>query len=553
MTRGGRESVRLPFLTAALLPGLPCLLACREGAGTTPEVLVPVASLSAAMPAVGCAAATRLVPNSHVGRSTLLQRSSTDTAIDSTRSQLSSCVDASAGPEAWFALDLSGFEAPVEVHAVVDAQFDALLELRSGACGDSVSLDCDRARGLAASSSSLAARLEPAEYWLVVDGADAQSSGDYQLQVELDPAPGRCAASASNGTCSGAARLEPLQRQTVLLDEACAVAGDDDEPSLWYELDLRAEPEPVLVHAAVWTLAVPALQRLYLYGVDAAGECASELGAGFFSRGLGRTGAELSTLLPAGRYRYRVALAGEPQRRVGLQLDVDREACRLASRASGLEGAIVLDGTASSQVRDGNTACNTDQLRPRCAEVDAPEQLYQLDLRAAERPLRARVTVLVDGLGFAPVLSLLDGADVTNALYCDARVNAFEGPPSLDLTLQPQLYHLAVDGAEPGAAGPYRLLVELEPAQPRACVDTRIDDCVERNAELDCCLEWGPACDTTVELCGLARETQACLCEQQPSCCSPERVPGECAAALGACGYLCPAFEPSEARCLAPP
>lgn len=551
MTSRSTTGASLQQLPAALL--LPCLLACREAPRTNPELLSPVSSLSAATPAAGCAAARRLLPVSHQARSTLLDRWSTAGASDGARSQLSGCADASAGPEVWYALDLSGFPAPVELHAVVDAQFDALLELRRGACGDSVSLDCDRARELAASSSSLAARLEPAEYWLVVDGADAQSKGEYQLQVELDPAPGRCAAVAPNGTCSTAEWLEPLPRQTVLLDEACAPARADGEASLWYELDLRAESQPVLVHAAVWTLAAPAPQRLALYGVDPSGECESQLGAGFFSRGLGRAGAELSTLLPPGRYRWGVTLGGELQQRVGLQLELDRQTCQLGARGGSVADAIALDASAPSQVLAGNTACNGDQLRPRCAEVSAPEQLYRLDLRGAERPLRARATVLVDGLAFAPVLSLIEGADVDSALYCDARVNAFEGPPRLELTLQPELYHLVVDGAEPGASGQYRLLVELEPAEPRACVDARIDDCVERNAELDCCLTWEPACDTTLELCGLSRQTQACLCQLKPSCCSPERVPGECREALRACGYLCPAFEPSEARCLLPP
>jgi hypothetical protein len=164
--------------------------------------------------------------------------------------------------------------------------------------------------------------------------------------------------------------------------------------------------------------------------------------------------------------------------------------------------------------------------------------------------------VLVDGLGFPPVLVLSSadpGGTRAGAAYCDARVNAFEGPPRLDLTLPPALYQLVVDGAEPGASGPYRLLVELEPAKPSACVDSRVDECVSRNAEADCCLEGSPTCDATLEWCGLARVTQDCLCRMQPSCCTEERAASDCAAARAACNYLCPAFASSEARCVAPP
>lgn len=565
MTRLPRADLLLRGLLPLLLGWV---LACREppsaepspGAGQSTGAEAAAMSALPAAPAaapeleLGCAAAPRLLPSSSSERSLLHSRGSTEGAADTSRSPLSGCREWSAGPEAWHLLDLSAFSTPVEVHAVVDASFDALLELRRGACGDTASLDCDRAQGTAATGSSVAALLAPGEYWLLVDGADAASRGDFQLQVELDPAPGLCTGALANASCDTAWPLEPLARQTVLLDEACAPRRDDGDAVLWYELDLSREPQPVLVQAAAWTLSEAAVQQLRWYAVEPSGECGAELGASVFSRGLGRTNAELSALLRPARYRLELGLRGAGQRRAGLQLDIDRETCATGGGAG--QRAALIDPALPQQVFHGNTACNTSQRTPWCAEVDAPEQPYRLDLRSAQRTVRARITVLVDGLGFPPVLLLERGDAGTagaGAVYCDARIQAFEGPPRLDLTLPPDLYQIVVDGAEPGAAGPYRLLVELEPGASSSCVDARIDECVARNAETDCCPGWGPSCAATAELCGLARATQDCVCQAQPACCSAERNGSVCAAAWAACNYLCPAFAASEASCLAPP
>lgn len=554
-------------LSSGLLPlALACLLACREpiGAARSEEVgaaqgssagSVPATAESELEPEPGCWAAPRLAPSSSVVRSVLHGSGSTERAAGTSPRLLGGCGEQGARPEAWQALDLGAFSGPVEIHAVVDASFDAVLELRRGACGDTASLDCDRAQGIAATGSSIAARLEPGEYWLLVAGAESTTPGDFQLQVEVDPAPGQCSVAAANGSCGAALPLGPRSRQTVLLDEACAPRRDDGDAVLWYELDLSREPGPVLVRAAAWTLSEAAVQQLRLFAVDGSSECGTELSASTFSRGLGRTNAELGALLAPARYRLELALRGEAQRRAGLQLEIERDTCRAG--ASDGQQVLAIDPASPRQVLAGNTACNASQRTPFCAEVDAPEQLYRLDLRTAQRALRARITVLVDGLGFPPVLLLERGeaqeAGGARAAYCDARIQDFEGPPRLDLTLPPDLYHVVLDGAEPGAAGPYRLLVELEPAEPSACVDARIDECVARNREADCCPGWGPSCNATAELCGLARATQECLCRRQPSCCSGERGGSACAAARAACNYLCPAFAASEASCLAPP
>jgi hypothetical protein len=504
---------------------------------------------------LGCRDAERLVPVTVSARSLLRVSGSTALALDTNRSELEGCRDVSAGPDRWYALDLSEFATAVELQAVVDAPFDSLLELRRGACGDAQSLDCDRARGVAITGSSIAARLEPDEYWLIVDGASPDSRGEFQLQVELDPAPGSCTGTTGAGSCGAPLPIEPLARQTLLLDEACLPRAEDGDLSAWYELDLSAESRSVLVHAAAWTLSEPASEDFSLYAADDIA-CESELAYGSFSRGLGRTNAEFSALLAPGRYQLQVSFYLEVQRRAGLDLEIDRETCKDGPVANLCDDAISIDPSLPRQVLEGNTACNTSHFQSTCAELDAPEQFYRLDLRGSPGLVRTRVTPLVDGLGFGPIVALLaaDGDGVCpDAVYCDESIDNAEGPSHLDLILDPRLYYLVIDGADPSAGGPYRLLVELEPGERRPCVDTRIDSCVRANGQIDCCRGWGPACDASAELCGLTRSAQECLCATAPACCDAEdRDASACLDALQACDYLCPEYAASESSCLAP-
>jgi hypothetical protein len=504
---------------------------------------------------LGCSVAERLVPATVSARSVLRVDGSTTLASNTNRSALEGCRDLSSGPDRWYELDLSGFATALEMQAVVDASFDSLLELRRGACGDAQSLDCDRARGIAATGSSIATRLEPDLYWLIVDGASPESRGDFQLQIELDPAPGSCTGTRSLGSCGAALPLEPLARQTLLLDEACLTLADDGQLSSWYELDLSAESRPVLVHAAAWTLSESAFQSFDLY--DAADvACESELAYGSFSRGLGRTNAELDALLAPGRYQLQANFYQEVTPRAAIDLEIDRETCKDGPVANQCDDAIAIDPSLPSQVLEGNTSCNVSRFQSECAELDAPEQFYRVDLRGAPGPVRTRVTPLVDGLGFGPIVALLpaDGDGVCpDAVYCDESIDNAEGPSHLDLILDPRLYYVVIDGADPSAGGPYRLLVELEPGERRPCVDRRIDSCVRANGQFDCCSEWGPACDATAELCGLTRSTQQCVCEMAPACCDEDNYDRSvCRDAIQACSYLCPEFAASEFSCLGP-
>lgn len=507
----------------------------------------------------GCSAAERLSPPTVEARSLLQVRGSTTLAADTNRSSLGACRDATSGPDVWYELDLGAFTAPVEVHAAVDASFDAALELRRGACADTLSLDCDRAGPLTRASSSLAARLEPGAYWLVVDGADAASHGDFQLHVELDPSPERCSAGVSpNDSCAAAAPLTGGERELLLIDELCAPVADNGYPSLYYELDLTGETAEVLLRAAAWTSSEPARESLFVYAADSPEDtCGGEIALSYLSSGEARpSNAEIQALLAPGRYHLRLELDDDPMRRSALQVWLDRAACGAGPRHNDCSDAAVIDPTLGQQVVSGSTACNANRLvLAECSDVDAPEQLFRLDLRAAAGPVRARIAPLVDGLEFYPILYVLSaGLDggCGAPLHCDDRADDFEGTPEVDLMLEPSLYFVGIDGADVGARGAFRLLVELGPAQPSPCVNSQIDQCMASTGAPGCCDAWGPGCSDAVAACGLARATQECVCSAEPACCSPDASSVDCSAAHAACDYSCPDFAPSEGSCLGP-
>lgn len=480
-------------------------------------------------------------------------------ASDTTHSDSGSCAGASAGPEAWYQLDLSSASGPVEMQAVVDASFDAVIDLRRGPCGDTRSMACDRAAAVGRVSSSLSQRLDPGVYWLVVDGAGEASAGDFRLQVEAEPLLG-CARPAPNQSCESAVPLEALERQTVLLDEACAAEAGSDV-GLYYELDLRAEPSPLLANVTIWNLRQPHYEEVSLYSLDAEpADCETPLARTYLRNGAAqRSSAELHSLLPPGRYAIE-ALPDESSQgdQVALTVQLDRSTCAQGPVGNDCADALDdIDPSAASQVVEGSTACNTNRhavLACSSQPEEAPEQFHRLDLRAAPGVTRARLTVLVDGLNFMPLLYLVSSGangECGDAIFCDNRVERAEGPPHADVLLEPALYFVAVDSDNRGMAGAYQLLVELEPGEPSPCVNTQIDGCmVYANLALDCCREWEPLCNQVVALCGLSPATQDCVCAANPACCQSNLLAPDCSAAQQACGYLCPDFMAQDRTCL---
>jgi hypothetical protein len=443
----------------------------------------------------------------------------------------------------------------VEFRAVLNADFDALLELRQGACGDTLGLDCNRAGALGQPGSALAKRLEPGAYWLVVGGAAAGSQGEFALEVELDAESGSCESPPTHRSCEAARELQALSFQTQLLDLSCAPLVDDDRiETLYYELDLTEEPTPVLASASIWLLQKERIvTKLHWYrGEPPSSTCTSDWFDSHVVAGNSLIGAvEVSALLEPGPYLLAAELdvSNLEDKRAQLGVRLDRELCRGGPVANSCASAIDLDAQAAVQLVDGSTLCNADHFNPGCSE-GAPDQFYRLDLRGAGGETRARAAILADGTDFAPVLYLVSAAEGGNCgdvLYCPDTLAQAEGLPLFDLTLRPEVYYLGVDGFEVGNAGHYRLLLELSATKPSPCINTTVSACAFRDWAIDCCYDSGPRCDRVLELCGLASATRACVCASNPACCGPDWRDADCAESHRACQYLCPEFAPSEA------
>lgn len=508
----------------------------------------------------GCTQFETLHATSLVERTVLSASGTTRGSSDTNHSEFGGCAGATSGPDVWYQLDLSDAPQPLQIQAVVDAGFDAAIDLRRGPCGDTRSLSCDRAAVVGGVSSTLNERLDPGVYWLVVDGANEASAGDFRLEVEATPLLG-CPSPLPNLSCETALPLEALERQTILLDEACAAeAGSDAE--LYYQLDLSAEAGPVLGNLSLWNLVAPRTGHVRLFSLAAdPPDCEMPIADTYLRSGKARgSSATLQLLLSPGRYAIGVQ-PGEtsednPQ---ALTVELDRSTCAAGAVGNDCVDALDdIDPSLASQIVAGSTACNTNrrtQLPCGFEEDPAPEQYHRLDLRAAPGVTRARLTVLVDGLSFAPLLTVFSSGangECGDALYCDARIENGQGPPHVDLLLEPALYFVSIDGADRGAAGAYQMLVELEPGKPSPCVTLQIDECMfDGNQTYACCFDWSPLCNQMVALCGLSPDTQACVCTTNPACCTSSLLTPECRAAQLACNYLCPDFAPQESTCLA--
>ena len=541
---GARSSPIQPLSDASPEPGVSSG-ACAGG--------VCLAAASAAESS--CVRAEILRPPESSQRASFSRRGSTNGAPAADHAGLGNCRGTSPGPEVWYQLDLQAVSRPLEFRAVLNGDFDGLLELRRGACGDTLALDCDRASALGKPGSTLAGRLDPGVYWLVVGGA--ASPGDFALEIELDPELGECQSPAPNRSCEAALPLEPQAFQTLLLELSCAPpAAGESSTTLYYEIDLSREPAALLASASLWSLRDERFfPQLRWYREEADGSsCTSELANSYVSAGKAfRVAAEASALLVPGRYVLAAEIDPTPleDERLQLSLRLDRESCSGGASANRCADALELDATAAVQLRAGSTLCNADLFAADCSE-GAPEQLWRLDLRGAAGATRARAAILADGTDFTPVLYLLNGSDsgaCGELLYCPDTFGLAEGLPLFDLTLQPDLYFLGVDGWEVGNAGHYRLLLELSAVAARPCIDATIAACAFDEYAIDCCYDSGARCDRVLALCGLAPATRACVCAANPACCGPDRRDASCAASYQACQYLCPEFAPAESAC----
>jgi hypothetical protein len=506
-----------------------------------------------------CGTVPILMPATPGRRESLSVSGSNESALDTSQSTLGGCRGGTSGPDVWYALDLSHAQGSVDLRVVLDANFDAAVDLRRGPCDDSLSLDCDRASAVGRPSSALHRRLDPGTYWLVVSGRDAESRGQFRLQLELDATSAECLETALDESCDDARRLEPFDLQTVLLDTHCP-GPDEPERSFYYELDLRAEPAPVLATLSQWSFAEPHYGHLYLYRGDVGPSCGSLLAESFSGDGAAvPSDSVLNALLPPGRYFvelavYRLDVDDLPSP-VALSVRLDRRACSAGPLGNRCETAIELDTEPGLHTVEGMTTCNDDHVNLEdCGDYAAPDQFYRLDLRAKTGLSRVRLNLPADGIDFWPLLYVLladEAGSCGEPLYCNDMLGVAEGLPAYELTLTPGLYFIGVDGALSGSSGHYRLQVEVAPASPRPCIDARVDRCVRSDDMTNCCADrQNPGCARVIAACGLMPSTQDCVCRANAACCGAEGDRSGCPEVLLACSYVCPDFAPSEFACV---
>lgn len=173
-------------------------------------------------------------------------------------------------PDVFYRLDLSARDEPVVVRASTDiapTDFDTILYVMDSAqghcfaalaCNDDGPSQEQRLPG----SSELVTRLEPGQYFLVVDGVDG--AGDFGLRVSLNEV--ECAANVS---CEDALDLDASEGESsYTVDTVCATSSlvtrcsaYGNGPDVYYRLDLSAYAGPVRVRAAMpdsygWSLAL---------------------------------------------------------------------------------------------------------------------------------------------------------------------------------------------------------------------------------------------------------------------------------------------------------
>lgn len=504
----------------------------------------------------GCAVAEVLRASPSSQRASFSRRGSTRGSQATSQSTLGSCRDQDSGPAVWYRLDLQALARAVEFRAVLSADFDAVLDLRQGACEDTLSLDCDRGSALGKPGSVLSRRLDPGVYWLVVGGASPASEGEFALELELAVELGVCESPPPNRSCETALQLPAQSVQTLLLDLSCAPLVQGERETLYYELDLSQEPAPVLASASIWPVQPEQVfARLHWVQAEPASLlCGTELSSSYLDAGHAfPVAAEASALLAPGHYFLAAEIESSElaDPRVQLSLRLDEETCRQGAVANSCASAIDLDPNADVQLFEGSTLCNADQLSSGCSE-GAPDQFYRLDLRGAAGATRVRAAILADGTDFTPVLFLVsagEGAGCGEVSYCPDTLAQAEGLPLFDLTLRPDLYFVGVDGLELGNAGHYRLLVELAATDTSPCVNAAVAACAFADAALDCCYDSGAGCDRVLDLCGLEPTARACVCASNPACCGPDWRDADCAESYRACQYLCPEFSLSVGRC----
>ncbi|HKQ68289.1 MAG TPA: hypothetical protein VJT73_03080, partial [Polyangiaceae bacterium] len=351
----------------------------------------------------------------------------TDGATDQ---QEGTCSSSGGGGERVFRLDLS---ARQRVAIDVAADFDALLYLRKGVCGDGDELACNDDSG--PKHSKIDVVLDPGAYFVFVDGY-GDESGSFRIQATTRDAPTvadvcknarpLAAGSRVNGNLSGA------------FDNAHATCGRDakgvDQP---YRFDLPARARVRFVGRSGEFRPVVHVRRV----------CEDEsTEVGCADAGFGDDEGAWVGVLDAGAYWVFIDSADEASPGAfDLSAETAPEFGSTLSRATPGDAcgdALTLSG-ASGKV-EGDTFVAKDDVAIGCAGGGAPDLVYRVDLVH-----RSRVTARLGADEASHSLSLERAcADRSTELACGSII---------DKIVAPGAYFLVVDGARPESLGRFSL------------------------------------------------------------------------------------------------
>lgn len=442
-----------------------------------------------------------------------------------------------------YGLDLSAFDAPVQLVLALKASFDGVLRVERGDLADPALVACNADHASGVDDALLSLTLEPGRHRVVVQGEGASDAGEFELSLQLLPREGRCRSAPANDRCAHAAALDPDQpRQALYGTTACATdqaqplweCGNFAErrPEVFYGLDLSSRSEPVLLYAT--TALEPAAADVLLYVVrEVAGECAETLLCSD-ERSAPGAPAELWAALPPDRYLLAVEERSGRAADFGLLVELG-EACTVSNDTC--QTAELLQSSPGTQRLTAYPSCGDDSLRSSCERLGpSPDVFYRLDLSGADGPVRVQAATSLRGhsLGSLVLLAEHEGT-CAGELWCG----------DFDLWLPPAVYFLALDAFR-DQQGPVELSVTLSsegaPA-PAACIDAGIAECARGR---DCCDGSGDGCWLVLQSCGLEPQALACLCAAEPACCGGPGTSYECGRLLAACGAFCPGFDPVE-------
>ncbi len=449
---------------------------------------------------------------------------------------------AGLGPDQTYELDLRAFSGPVSAYLHVRAGFDVSLAIETGRQDDPFLVACNEDHAPGAEDAFIAATLEPKLYRVVVDAERGDSSGAFELVVELASPTGRCGAPPPNDRCNEAIVIDPDRPAQTFFgttqcasDQAhanweCGAYFADRPVEVFYSIDLSGRTQPALLHAT--TQIAPTNHDTVLFVTrDVLGECAEPLICGDDdSRSVQ---AELWANLEPGFYFLGVE-SYEGYGDFGLSVEISAASCVPANDTC--QAAQVIDPKLGAQTLRAWPGCGDDTLTTNCnALAPSPDIFYRLDLREFEGKVRVRANAVRGDVAFDKLLLMADGGGTCgNELSCG----------NFDLWLAPDSYYLALDGFR-DQHGPVDLTLEIETGAPPPvadCIDERVATCA-RAENVDCCSGNDAECWLIFTSCGLRPEALSCLCAADPDCCGGRNTSYQCRRLLEECGTFCAGFD----------